>query len=439
MKYFGTDGIRGKAYDYISFDMAFAVGRSMQLFNAEKLIIARDTRESGLMIVNALKQGAKAGGVDVIDIDIIATPILAYLSKKFDCMGVMVTASHNPYLDNGIKIFNRGKKLSSQFEELIEKVIDEQQELRTPSKVGVELPEIDPLHEYQEIFDKVICKSNLSIALDFANGAAVKSAKFLFSRISSKLAFLGDMPNGKNINKNCGSTHINTLVEAVKRIKCDIGFAFDGDGDRVLGVASDGTVIDGDHLLYIFATYLQSKDLLKNNTVVLTKMSNLGIIKALKANGINVVQTDVGDKYVFKALDEYDAVIGGENSGHIINRTLLDTGDGALNAAFLVKILTENKTDVSALVNDIEIYPERLINLRNIDRNLVANKKIVKVVEKIKTELADDGKVLVRPSGTEPVIRVFVSAKTEDIVDKNIQKIIDAFNECQYRKEKDKS
>jgi phosphoglucosamine mutase len=435
MKYFGTDGIRGKAYDFINFDLAFAVGRSMQLFDTDKIIVSRDTRESGLMIVNAIKQGAKASGIDVIDIDILATPILAYMTELNDCFGIMITASHNPYVDNGIKIFNRGKKLLPEQEQLIEDVIDELKELEQPKKVGKELEDIHALNQYDNLFKDLIYKSKICLVLDFANGATIKSGKFIFTQISSQLTFIGDEPNGRNINKDCGSTHINHLKEYVNRNKCDLGFAFDGDGDRLMAVSGNGKVIDGDYLIYIYATYLKEKGLLKNDTVVMTKMSNLAIINALKDKGIKVIETDIGDKYVFQALDKYDATIGGENSGHVINRYLFDSGDGVLNAAFLVKILTEKNCSIEDLTEGIELYPERMVNLRNIDKDLAKNKEIVSLVENIRKELGDFGKVLVRPSGTEPVIRVSASAKTIEKVDEVVQKIIDKFNEIQLIKE----
>ncbi len=435
MKYFGTDGIRGKAYDFINFDLAFAVGRSMQLFNCDKIIVSRDTRESGLMIMNAIKQGAKASGIDVYDIDILATPILAYMSEVYDCIGIMVTASHNPYTDNGIKIFNRGQKLSAEQELEIENVIDEKVVLVPSNKVGVDLEDIHPLNKYNDLFKDILIRSNLSITLDFANGATIKSAKYIFNRVSSRLIFIGDEPNGKNINKDCGSTHIANLLEHLKNNKCDIGFAFDGDGDRLIAATNSGKIIDGDLMIYIFADYMMEKGLLKNNTVVLTKMSNLAVINALRAKGIKVIETKIGDKYVFEALDKYDAVLGGENSGHIINRYLFDSGDGVLNAAFLVKILMEKKADLEDLVAGIEFYPERLVNLRNIDKSLVESKEIIDLVEKIRNDLGTDGKVLVRPSGTEPIIRVSASAKTIEKVDEVIQSIIDKLNEIQYKKE----
>ncbi len=435
MKYFGTDGIRGKAYDFINFDLAFAVGRSMQLFDTDKIIVSRDTRESSLMIVNAVKQGAKASGIDIIDIDILATPILAYMTKVHDCMGIMITASHNPYTDNGIKLFDRGHKLTPEQESMIESVISEEVELPQAKKVGIELEMKNPLLKYADLLNNFITKTNLSIALDFANGATIKSGKYIFNQISSNLIFIGDEPNGRNINNNCGSTHINNLVETVTRNKVDIGFAFDGDGDRLIAVSSIGKVIDGDLLIYIFANYLHEKQLLNNDTVVLTKMSNLAIINALKAKGIKVIETDIGDKYVFEALDKYEATLGGENSGHIINRYLVDTGDGVLNASYLISILAEKNTTVDELVKDILFYPERLVNLRNIDKDLAKNKEVVSLVDEIRQELGSEGKILVRPSGTEPMIRVSASARTMEKVDEVIQKVIDKLNEIQYKKE----
>ncbi len=428
MKYFGTDGIRGLAYDFIDHDLAYAVGRSMGVLEKRKVIVARDTRESGVMIAKAIKAGVIDAGLDVMDIDVAPTPVLAFMSVEEDCFGIMITASHNPYQDNGIKVFNRGRKTVTAEESLIEDVIDKRTILGKMDS-GKELVYENPLPRYNNLYEKVITKSNKSVVLDLANGATVNSAKYIFGQISENLTFIGDEPDGKNINRNVGSTHIGHLQEKVKACKADLGFSFDGDGDRVLAVDSDGFVIDGDMMIYIFASYLKETDQLSNNLVVLTKMSNLGIIKALNKQGIDVIQTDVGDKYVVQAMLDNKAVIGGENSGHIINKSLFISGDGVLNAAYLMKVLEDKKCDLKTLVEDVKFYPDRLYNLKNIDKNLVNDIRIVNLVKQIEKELDGDGKVLVRPSGTEPMVRISASANNMEAVNDIIDRIVKKFEE----------
>lgn len=422
MKYFGTDGIRGKAYTDITEELAYKVGRSMELLEEKLIVIGRDTRESGEMIVNALKRGVIDAGLEVLDLRVVATPILGYYSILKDCHGIMVTASHNPYHDNGIKVFNRGRKTTLAEEEKVEQVIDGLQ--LKDKELGKELPYENPLDNYFVLYKDFITTTKMNIALDLANGATVNSAKYIFSNISTNIDYIGDKPDGKNINLNVGSTHIDNLAKYVVENSLDIGFSFDGDGDRVLACDNTGKVIDGDLLIYICAIYLQEKGLLKNNKVVLTKMSNLGIIEALETRGIDVIQTDVGDKYVVEAMHKYDAMIGGENSGHVINRTLFISGDGVLNAAYIVRILEEMQITISELIENVTFYPDKLVNIKNIDKTIVQDERVINLVEELKAELGNQGKILVRASGTEPLIRVSASAKTEEKVDEIINKII---------------
>jgi phosphoglucosamine mutase len=433
MKYFGTDGIRGKAYDFITKDMAYAVGRSLGLFESKKVIVARDTRESGHMIVKALKQGIIDAGLEVLDIDILATPILAYMTIKEDCHGVMITASHNPYQDNGLKVFNRGVKTAKEVEEKIEEVIDGVLKLDDVPK-GKELEYFNPLYSYSALFKDFHCISDRRVVLDLANGATIKSAKFIFNQYCHNIEFIGDKPNGININDGVGSTHIDNISKFVIDNKYDLGISFDGDGDRLLVVDEEGRIIDGDLLIYIFACYLKEQGLLNNDLVVLTKMSNLGIVDALKNKGIKTIQTDVGDKYVLEAMSKYDATIGGENSGHVINRFLFASGDGVLNGAFLLKILEEKQTTISELIKDVTFYPDKLVNLRNYDKTICKDERLITLVDSIKAKLNDEGKVLVRPSGTEPLIRVSASAKTNELVNEIIDQIVNKIDEISKEK-----
>ncbi|MBI9008652.1 MAG: phosphoglucosamine mutase [Tenericutes bacterium] len=415
MKYFGTDGIRGKAYTDITRELSYRVGRSMELLERKLVIIGRDTRESGNMIVEELKKGILDAGLTVLDLEIVPTPLLAYYSILKNCHGIMVTASHNPYEDNGIKIFNKGRKTTIYEETEIEAVIDALTDL--PKKALGEVAYYEnPLKEYFALYSSFITKSKYKVALDLANGATVKSAKYIFNQITNHIKYIGDAPDGLNINLGVGSTHLEKLTELVKKEKFDVGFAFDGDGDRVLAIDKTGRVIDGDLMIYIIAVYLFEQNLLKNNTVVLTKMSNIGIIQALEEKGIKVVQTDVGDKYVVEALHNLDGVIGGENSGHIINRNLFISGDGVLNAAYLLKIMKEKSSTLGKLVQDVTLYPDSLVNLKNIDKTIINDKRIINLVNKYKKELGNKGKILVRASGTEALIRISVSAQTEEIM-----------------------
>ena len=427
-KYFGLDGIRGKAYDFLTFELAFSLGKSLIILNRNLLVIGKDTRESGDMLVDAVTQGAKISGIDVINLGVVPTPLLSYMSQKFDCIGVMVTASHNPFQDNGIKVFTSGNKIFIELEKQIEDVMDDIITFPIPSKIGKTLPPILPYKLYLSLFDDLLVTTDFNIGLDLANGATYKSGKLVFSKIAKNLVIIGDTPNGQNINLNVGSTHPENLISLVKQNHLDFGFAFDGDGDRVLMVNQDGKIYDGDFLVYIIALYLKSKNLLQDNVVVLTKMSNLGIIKSLKQNGINVVLTDVGDKYVLNQINEHHYTLGGENSGHIINTLLLNSGDGVLNAAFIVKILKEWRTTIDEITKSIVFYPSKLVNLQNIDKSLVNHEEVQAEINKIKKKLADDGVVLVRASGTEPLVRINVVAPTIELVDESITRIVHIFD-----------
>lgn len=428
MKYFGTDGIRGRAFEDITEAMAYAVGRSLGILEKEKVIVCRDTRASGKQLARALKHGVIDAGLEAWDIDILATPILAYLTQIHDCYGVMITASHNPYMDNGIKVFNRGHKTNPKEEAIIEDVIDQKTILEKRSG-GREVMIDNAIHQYFNLYKAFIGKSSMNIALDLANGAAIKSAKYVFNQMSDQVSFIGDCPNGENINDGVGSTHMDQLVNFVVTNKCDIGFAFDGDGDRVLAVDHTGQIVDGDQLIYCMASYLQSQERLNNQLVVLTKMSNLGIIDALDKRGIDVIQTDVGDKYVMEAMKAKAATIGGENSGHIINRDLFISGDGVLNAAYLVSILEKQKTSLHDLIKDIQFYPDKLVNLRGYDKAIVKDPTLKQLVSSIEAELKGKGKILVRASGTEALIRISVQAKTESMVDEIIDRVIRTIEE----------
>ncbi|MFA6647229.1 MAG: hypothetical protein WCS32_01200 [Candidatus Izemoplasmatales bacterium] len=426
MKYFGTDGIRGEAFHFITPLLSYRVGRSLYHFKhiSNKIIISRDTRESGEMIVENIKKGALEAGLDVCDLGVYATPILAFASIENNCLGIMVTASHNPYHDNGIKIFNKGQKTLPEEEIIIEDVIDNGINL-ADVKEGKEIEIPGLINRYYELFLDLRIDKLLNIALDLANGATITSAKAMLKKFANVVSIIGDKPDGKNINKDCGSTHLEAIKKVVIEEKLDLGIAFDGDGDRVLVIDDQGDIFDGDLLIYLFAKYMKEHGYLKNNVVVLSKMSNLGIIKALEKLEIKVIQTEVGDKYIFKALKDEEGCLGGENSGHIINYNLLKSGDGVLNAWYLLKILYEYKVRLSDIKKEIHMYPDKMINIKNINKDIAKDKDIVALVKHYQDSLGNNGKVIVRPSGTEPLIRVSVSAADNATVERIINDIVE--------------
>ncbi len=423
MKYFGTDGIRGVADEFVTEALAFRVGQTLKTLKVKKVVIGRDTRESGQRLAKQIALGAQDQGLLTLDLGIVSTPMLAYISSKLAMTGVMITASHNPYHDNGIKVFKYGKKLFESEEAALETLLNQDEVLPSAPSKGRSLAPIESYKLYYRLIHHMHVKTSLKIGLDLANGATYSIGKRVFQKITPYLHVMGDEPDGKNINLGVGSTHLESLMDLVKREKLDVGFAFDGDGDRVLAVDSDGNVVDGDCLIYVIASYLKEKGKLNHQTVALTKMSNIGIIKALNAQGIEVIQTNVGDKYVLEALQAHHYVLGGESSGHIINRTLMDTGDGILNAVLLVKIMKETRQSLKQLTQAISLYPDKLVNLKNMDKSLLKDPLIIEAIESHQSSLGSEGKVLVRASGTEPLIRIQVQAQTMEKVDAIIEDI----------------
>lgn len=428
-KYFGTDGIRGIAGEFLTKELAERVGMSLKRLKKRKVIVGMDTRESGPMLAKGILDGAQKAGINTIEAGIVPTPLLAHLSKRIGCLGVMITASHNPFHDNGIKLFVYGKKLFLDEETLLEECLNGIVAIEPAYHPGTDLPAIDPMAYYLPLFANLLQKTELKIVIDTANGATYQTAKAIFTQITDHLIVIGDQPNGQNINLGVGSTHLELLRETVLKTGSDVGFAFDGDGDRVLAIDHLGRIVDGDLLIYLCAMMLKSQGKLPNNTIVLTKMSNLGLIQALKKHGIDVEITDVGDKYVVDAMDHQGLFLGGENSGHIINKTLLETGDGVLNAAYIVSIMSQSSKSLAELVSTVTLFPDRLHNLKNIDRELAKHPRVLKMVEEVTQILGENGKVLVRASGTEPLIRISVSAQTEELVELYINKFIALFDE----------
>lgn len=427
-KYFGTDGIRGVPNKKLTVELVTKLGQALSQLNNKDVVVATDTRISKDMLAQAITAGALSRGINVHFVGVIPTPALIYYSYIKGYTGIMITASHNPYTDNGIKVLNKGFKLSEDEERKIEEYIDCPKEY--DGEIGILIDEVNAKLDYLKFVKKYVKKSNLKIALDCANGATYQTAKEVFSKVTDKLVIFADSPNGKNINNNCGSTHLELLKNTVLENQCDIGFAFDGDGDRVLCIDSKGNIIDGDKLIYLLAIYLKSKNKLNDNTVVLSIMSNLGLLKKLNELGIKIIETPVGDKHIIKALKDNNLSVGGENSGHIIVPDVLHTGDGVLNALLITNLLSETNTKIESWFEDIHMYADKMVNVIVSDRNkVINNEKLLKRVNEIKNELDNDCKIIVRASGTEELIRVSVMAKSNDLVEKYSTELVNLVKE----------
>ncbi len=417
MKYFGTDGMRGIPNIKLTVDIVSRIGAALESLNNKDVVLATDTRLSKDMLANAITAGALSHGMNVHYVGVIPTPALIYYSRVKGYTGVMITASHNPYTDNGIKLLNRGFKLTDEEEARVEELMDNP--INYTGEIGTLIDESKPLFDYLSFIEKHIVHSNLKIAIDCANGATFNTAPQVFSKVTDNLVVVANTPNGTNINNGCGSTHLELLKKTVVENKCDIGFAFDGDGDRVLCVDSDGNTVDGDMLIYLIAKYLKNKNKLNKDTIALSMMSNLGLLHKLDAEGIKVIETPVGDKYIARALKEHNLSVGGENSGHIIVPDVLHTGDGVLNAILVINLLTETNTTISDWFKDLHMYADKMVNVKVNDKAKVLNNEdLFKRIEEIKSELNNDCKIIVRASGTEDLIRVSVMCKDINIMEK---------------------
>ena len=423
MKYFGTDGIRGKAYETLTESLAIKVGKSLSLIDSELVIIGYDTRQSNHMLANGIALGALSVNKKVIDVGVIPTPGIAFNSIKKHCIGVMITASHNPYQDNGIKIFYDGLKLDNELQEKIEEYIDQSND---GVDVSLELVKKDSslVKRYEKFLLNTAYNTDLKIVLDTANGATYQVADDVFSKITNNLVVIANNPDGKNINEGVGSTHIENLVAAVKASNANIGFSFDGDGDRMLVVDELGNVHTGDEIIYVLAKNKKEKKTLVNNSVVLTIMSNLGIISSLKDNNINVVTTSVGDINVLEEMLRNNYVLGGENSGHLIQLEYLPTGDGILAAISLLNVLIEENKPLSELTNNIKIYPDRLVNLKVKDKQIAKDVQVINLINKYLNEY-EDIQLVVRASGTEDLLRVSCCYKDETIMNEIVDSVVD--------------
>lgn len=440
-KYFGTDGFRGNANVTLTVEHAYKVGRYIGYYFGKdkeyaKVVIGKDTRRSSYMFEYALVAGLTASGAHVSLMHVTTTPSVAYITRtdNFDC-GIMISASHNPYYDNGIKLINsKGYKMEKEVEDLIEKYIDgniEELPYATMEKVGIATDYSMGRNRYIGYLMSIPTRAfkNYKIGLDCANGASSGIAKSVFDALGAKTYVINNEPNGININNNCGSTHIEGLQKLVIENKLDIGFAYDGDADRCLAVDSKGNAIDGDLIIYLCGKYLKDKGQLDGNKVVTTIMSNIGLYKALDEIGIGYEKTQVGDKYVNENMVTNGYVLGGEQSGHIIFSKYATTGDGILTSLKIMETIIESKKTIDELLLPIKIYPQVLKNVSVTDKQKVLNDMNVKnKINEIENKLGNDGRVLVRPSGTEMIIRVMVEAKTEEECENYVNQIAEEIN-----------
>lgn len=437
MKYFGTDGFRGEANVNLNVMHAYKVGRFLGWYYGQehkaRIIIGKDTRRSSYMFEDALSAGLTASGADVYLLHVTPTPSVSYVvrTEQFDC-GIMISASHNPYYDNGLKVINgNGHKMEAEVEEKIEEYIDSEEDtipMATRENIGCTVDYAIGRHRYIGYLMSLATRSfkNIRVGLDCANGSSYSVAKGVFDALGAKTYAIGMEPDGTNINDGCGSTHIENLQAFVKENNLDIGFAYDGDADRCLAVDDKGDVIDGDAILYLCGCYLKEKGELNNNTVVTTIMSNLGLYKAFDKVGISYEKTAVGDKYVNANMMENGHSLGGEQSGHIIFSKYAVTGDGVLTSLMLMEVMLEKKTKLSELRKGLKIYPQLLKNVRVADKPTAKNDPdVVAETKKVEEALGDNGRILIRESGTEPVIRVMVEAESQELCEKYVDQVID--------------
>lgn len=458
LKYFGTDGFRGEANTVLTADHAYKIGRFLGWYYSSSLsgkkepnhktrvVIGKDTRRSSYMFEYSIVAGLTASGADAYMLHVTTTPSVSYVARQdgFDC-GIMISASHNPFYDNGIKLINSyGEKMDDYTLSLAEKYLDGEVEefgfendlpYATKENVGRIIDYTSGRNRYVGYLISVAANSykNLNIALDCANGSSWMIAKSVFDALGAKTHIINAEPDGVNINFNAGSTHIGVLRKFVKEKHCDVGFAFDGDADRCIAVDENGDIVNGDHVIYIIAQMLRKKGMLKGDTVVATVMSNLGFFRALEEAGINCIQTTVGDKYVHEAMIEHDCSIGGEQSGHTIIRKYASTGDGILTAIMLAECMMENKSTLSKLAAPVKMFPQTVKNVVVKDKSAVtADKRVLAAVEEVSEALGKNGRILLRESGTEPMIRVMVEANSQKNCDLYADKIINLITELGF-------
>ncbi|MFJ5763592.1 phosphoglucosamine mutase [Neobacillus sp. NPDC093182] len=436
-KYFGTDGVRGVANSELTPELAFKLGRFGGFVltkdkDRPKVLIGRDTRVSGHMLEGALVAGLLSIGAEVMRLGVISTPGVSYLTKALGAeAGVMISASHNPVADNGIKFFGPdGFKLSDEQEYEIEELIDMAED-QLPRPVGADLGQVMDYFEggqkYLQYLKNTVDEdfSGIHIALDCAHGATSSLATHLFADLDADISVMGASPNGININAGVGSTHPEALAAMVKEKGADVGLSFDGDGDRLIAIDEKGNIVDGDQIMFICGKYMKEHGRLKHSTIVSTVMSNLGFYKGLEVLGIQSVPTAVGDRYVVEEMKKNGFNLGGEQSGHIIFLDYNTTGDGLLTGLQLVNIMKATKKTLSELAADMKKFPQKLVNVRVTDKHHVTdNEKVKTIIEQVEAEMNGNGRILVRPSGTEPLVRVMAEAPTEELCEDYVDRIV---------------
>ena len=439
-KYFGTDGFRGEANVDLTVEHAYKVGRFLGWYYGQKagdhrcrVVIGKDTRRSSYMFEYSLVSGLTASGADVYLLHVTTTPSVSYVvrTEGFEC-GIMISASHNPYYDNGIKVINeRGEKLEEEVIEKIESYLDgEIGEIPFAKRdhIGCTVDFSAGRNRYIGYLISIATRSfkNMRVGLDCANGSSFSIAKNVFDALGAETYVLSNQPDGLNINTNCGSTHIGRLMQFVKEKRLDVGFAYDGDADRCLAVDEKGELVDGDKIMYICGKYMKEQGTLVNNTIVTTIMSNFGLYKALEREGIAYEKTAVGDKYVYENMAQNGHCLGGEQSGHIIFSKNATTGDGILTSLKVMEVILEKKQTLGKLASETEIYPQVLKNVKVKSKAEAQEDKDVQAeVQKVADALGDTGRILLRQSGTEPVIRVMVEAETDAVCEKYVDQVID--------------
>ena len=440
-KYFGTDGFRGEANVNLTVEHAFKVGRFLGWYYGQKkpdercrIVIGKDTRRSSYMFEYSLVAGLTASGADVFLLHVTTTPSVSYVvrTEGFNC-GIMISASHNPYYDNGIKVINeKGEKLEESVIVEIEKYLDGEMgeiPLAKKDKIGRTVDFAAGRNRYIGYLISIATRSfkNMKVALDCANGSASAIAKNVFDALGAETHVISNEPNGLNINTDCGSTHIEHLQKFVVEEGCDVGFAYDGDADRCIAVDEKGNVVDGDGIMYVCGKYMKEQGSLFHNTVVTTIMSNFGLYKAFDREGISYEKTAVGDKYVYENMAATGNCLGGEQSGHIIFRKYAHTGDGLITALMLMQVMIDTQLPLSVLAAGVTMYPQVLKNVRVDDKDLtLADAAVQAAVDECTAELGDSGRVLLRKSGTEPVLRVMAEAGTAEECEKQVDRIIAA-------------
>ena len=440
-KYFGTDGFRGEVNKVLTVEHAYKIGRFIGWYygrdHKASVVIGKDTRRSGYMLEHALISGITASGADAYMLHVTTTPSVSYITRidDFDC-GIMSSACHNPYYDNGIKLINgNGEKMEDEVQDLCEKYLDGEMEelpLAEREKIGKAVDYAAGRNRYIGYLISLATHSykHMRVGLDSANGSTWQIAKSVFDALGADTYVVGNTPDGLNINKDCGSTHIENLQKLVKENHLDVGFAFDGDADRCLAVDEKGNVVNGDHILYIYAGYMQERGKLGGSKVVTTVMSNFGLYKALDARGIGYEKTAVGDRYVYENMRANGHRIGGEQSGHIIFSKYATTGDGLLTAIKIMQVILDRKTPLSRLAEPCQMYPQVLKNVVVKDKDETMNDPRVQAEVKAAEErLGNTGRVLLRKSGTEPVLRVMSEATTKEACEREVDAIIHAMDE----------